>query len=63
MVLGRSVLDQYGVYINDNATQSSVQGVLNHAAEALDKLDRDNRLVYNCAKFIRRFSQQLSGQG
>lgn len=63
MVLGRSVLDHHGVYINDSATQSSVQGVLDDAVEALERLDRDNRLVYNCATFIRRFSQQLSGQG
>lgn len=63
MVLGRSVLDQHGVYIDDNATQNPVQGPLNQAVEALDKLDRDNRLVYNCAKFIKRFSQPQSGQG
>ncbi|OJJ04195.1 hypothetical protein ASPVEDRAFT_136194 [Aspergillus versicolor CBS 583.65] len=62
VVLGSSVLDQHGVYINDDATQNSVQGPLNQAVEALDKLDRDNRMVYNCAKFIRRVSQQLSGQ-
>lgn len=63
MVLGRSVLDQHGVYIDHNATQDPVQGRLNQAVEVLDKLDRDNRLAYNCAKFIRRFSQPQSGQG
>ncbi|OJJ71761.1 hypothetical protein ASPBRDRAFT_30156 [Aspergillus brasiliensis CBS 101740] len=33
-----------------------------HAVEALDKLDKDNYLVYNCARFIARLSQPQSDQ-
>lgn len=63
MILGRSVLEQHAVYINDNATQSSVQDSLNQAVESLDKLDKDNHVVYDCARFIARLSQPQSDQG
>ncbi|KAL7946815.1 C6 transcription factor [Trichoderma barbatum] len=63
MILGRSVLTQHGVYIDDDATSSPVHSFLTKAVEALDKLDKDNLLVYNCAKFIRHLSERQSGQG
>ncbi|GKZ82902.1 hypothetical protein AnigIFM56816_007728 [Aspergillus niger] len=62
VILGRSVLEQHAVYINDNATQSSVQDSLNQAVESLDKLDKDNHVVYDCARFIARLSQPQSDQ-
>ncbi|GKZ16496.1 hypothetical protein AbraCBS73388_000071 [Aspergillus brasiliensis] len=63
VILGRSVLEQHGAYISDDVTQSSVQTPLNQEVEALDKLDKDNFLVYNCARFIARLSQSQSDQG
>lgn len=63
MILGRSVLDQHGIYLNDNATRSSVHSPLAQAVEVLDKLDKDNRLVNKCAEFIRRLSETQNGQG
>ncbi|KAL2816933.1 fungal-specific transcription factor domain-containing protein [Aspergillus granulosus] len=62
VILGRSVLERHGVYINDNATRGSVQSPLNQAVESLDKLDKDNYLVSNCARFIARLSQSQSDQ-
>lgn len=64
MLLGRSVLAQHGVYTeNDDVGSSSTHSFLTKAVESLDKLDKDNRLVYNCAKFIRHLSERQSGQG
>lgn len=57
------MLEQHGVYINDNATQSSVQDFLNQAVESLDKLDKDNHVVYNCARFIAHLSKPQDDQG
>lgn len=63
VILGRAVLERHEVYIDDNATRSSVHSPLNQAVEALDKLEKDNHLVYNCAMVIGRLSQPQSGQG
>lgn len=63
MLLGRSVLAQHGVYADDDSSSSPVHSFLTKALEALDKLDRDNRLVYNCAKFIRQLFERQRGHG
>ncbi|RFU74881.1 c6 transcription factor [Trichoderma arundinaceum] len=63
VIIGRSVLVQHGVCIDDEATSSPVHSFLTKAVEALEKLDKDNRLVYNCAKFIRHLSERQGGQG
>ncbi|CEL06043.1 hypothetical protein ASPCAL07154 [Aspergillus calidoustus] len=64
VIIGRSVLEQQGVYINDGAgSPSSAQQHLNQSVEALDKLDNENRLVRNCAKVIRRLAQPQHGKG
>ncbi|KAL7904135.1 C6 transcription factor [Trichoderma velutinum] len=63
IILGRSVLAQHGVYIDDDNTSGPVSSFLTKAVEALDKLDKDNLLINNCTKFIRHFSERRSGQG
>ncbi|KAL7950093.1 C6 transcription factor [Trichoderma barbatum] len=63
VILGRSVLAQHGVHIDEDAPGRSVQSLLAKAVESLDKLDKGNRLVYNCAKFIRQLSERQSRQG
>jgi hypothetical protein len=63
MILGRSVLAQHGVYIDDDTTSSPVRSFLTKAVEALGKLDKDNLLVNNCVKFIRHLSERQSRQG
>ncbi|RDW65946.1 fungal specific transcription factor domain-containing protein [Aspergillus mulundensis] len=64
IIIGRSVLEQHRVYVNDGASSaSSAQYYLNQSVEALDKLDIENRLVRNCAKVIRRLAQPQNGKG
>ncbi|RAH67118.1 uncharacterized protein BO66DRAFT_355744 [Aspergillus aculeatinus CBS 121060] len=60
VILGRSVLSQHGVYTNDSS--NSAEARLAQALEALDRLDKDNRQVYNCAKFIRQLLEPQNGQ-
>lgn len=63
IILGCTLLTHHGVYDRDDASSASVHRFLAKAAEALDKLDKDNSLVYNCAKFIQNVSEQMMGQG
>ena len=63
MILARSILAQHGVYSDDDSPGRSVHSFLIKALESLDKLDKGNRLVYKCAKFIRQLSERHSGQG
>jgi hypothetical protein len=63
VILGRSVLEQHGAYVNDDVTQKPVQSLLSQVIEGLDELDNENHLVYNCARFIARLSQPQSDKG
>ncbi|KAH8809243.1 C6 transcription factor [Xylogone sp. PMI_703] len=62
IILSRSVLSQHGIYASLGSNSSSIRSFLTRAVESLKKLDKDNRLVCNCANFIRHLSERQSSQ-
>lgn len=62
VLVARSVLTHYQAYPDDDSTSRSVDFFLTKAEDSLDRLDKDNRLVHNCAKFIRQLSERKSSE-
>ncbi|KAJ3521117.1 hypothetical protein NM208_g13442 [Fusarium decemcellulare] len=62
VVLGRSILAQHGVYLDEDAPGRSVSSLLAKAVESLDKLDKGNDLVNNCARFIKYLAEKQGVQ-